>query len=267
MVDKIEMSLDDIIKSNRSQNRKPQGGNRGGGNRRGGGAAGSKGPQRQGGRRVQTSPRKPGGGGVLKGRGAGGIQKAKFSRGDVNSAWKHDMYDGPKRGILKTTDSAKLLVSNLDYGVSDSDIRELFTEFGPLKKAAVHYDRSGRSLGTADVVFERRSDALKAIKQYNGVPLDGRPMNIQFLTDAASITRPVRTAGPSPQKRRPQVGGGAAAGNRRGGAGGNRRGGPANRNRPAGAAAGGGGRNNKKTAPTAEELDAELDAYVNDMKI
>lgn len=68
--------------------------------------------------------------------------------------------------------------------------------------------------GTADVVFERRSDALKAIKQYNGVPLDGRPMNIQFLTDASSITRPARNTAPSPQKRRLQVGG-----NRRGGGG------------------------------------------------
>ncbi|KAH8311108.1 hypothetical protein KR044_004387 [Drosophila immigrans] len=281
MVDKIEMSLDDIIKSTRTQ-KKPQGATRGGpgGARRSGGqqrfAAAGGVPRRGGG-----SPRKPppasGAGGVLKGRrgGAGGgggvIQKPRLARGDVNSAWKHDMYDGPKRNGSAAGSSAgptRLIVGNLDYGVSNTDIKELFNDFGPMKKAAVHYDRSGRSLGTADVIFERRSDALKAIKQYHGVPLDGRPMTIQLaVSDVAALTRPLpaddvkRRVGSGPQFKR---GGGQAGGAPRRGS----------FKRPAGgkaAAAGGGGpggaRRERKAPPTAEELDAELDSYINDMKL
>ncbi|ERL83420.1 hypothetical protein D910_00383 [Dendroctonus ponderosae] len=212
MVDKIDMSLDDIIKTSKGRGRGARRGGRGAPS-----ARGQSGPRRGGG-----APNfRRSGGTIQRGRGRGGISRS-YTRGDVNSAWKHDLFEGygarkvaaARATVQATMGPTKLLVSNLDFGVSDSDIQELFAEFGPLKSAAVHYDRSGRSLGTADVIFERRNDAIKAMKQYNGVPLDGRAMNIQMTT---------------------------------------RRRGAFNRNQ------------NRKQ-PTAQDLDAELDAYSKEMK-
>ncbi|KYM81132.1 RNA and export factor-binding protein 2 [Atta colombica] len=250
MVDKIEMSLDDIIKQTKGSR------TRGGGasGRRGRGAGSS---PRRGARRVQRIT----GGGVMRGRNRGGIARSSlpYTRGDVNSAWKHDMFDGVKkvgRGAIGSAGTTKLLVSNLDFGVSDSDIQELFSEFGPLKSAAVHYDRSGRSLGSADVIFERRADAIKAMKQYHGVPLDGREMNIQVATSELPITsvRGPRLSGVN-YTQRPQARfrGNRGTGSIRGRGSGGRRGGR------------GGTRQTTKT-PTAEELDAELEAYVKEVK-
>lgn len=281
MVDKIEMSLDDIIKQQKPQR---SAGGRGGLNKPGGGA----GPRNRtrnganggggggGGYRQNRAPMGGGGGGVLKGRNRGGIQRSKYPRGDVNSAWKHDMYEGARSksrllaaaglvvGGAGGLGSTKLMVSNLDFGVSESDINELFAEFGPLKNASVHYDRSGRSLGTADVVFERRSDAIKAMKQYNGVPLDGRPMAIQLATSEIPAPRVPRLGGggggggglPSRSPRRTSSSGPPRGGNSQP----NRRGGGG------GGSSGGGPRRQQRETKTAEELDAELDAYTKDMK-
>ncbi|XP_037049588.1 aly/REF export factor 2 [Bradysia coprophila] len=240
MADKIEMSLDEIIKSSKIGFR----GGRGGGQRNNRGRGGFGGGNRR-----------PMNGGVVKGRSRGGPPpKQRFSRGDVNKTWTHDMFEGGKKIVRAAAagggspGATKLLVSNLDYGVSESDIHELFADFGPLKNASVHYDRSGRSLGTADVVFERRSDAVKAMKQYNGVPLDGRPMNIQLATSELPAQTPNRSRNvgrPLAPTMRPRRG---APGSRPTGRGGNRT-------------------NGKATSKSAEELDAELDAYVNDMKL
>ncbi|XP_002731646.1 THO complex subunit 4-B-like [Saccoglossus kowalevskii] len=264
MGDKIDMSLDDIIKLNKPTGRGRGRGGRGGGSRggarqfRGGrGAGGRGGPVR----RTQQ-------------RGAGRNRPTPYSRPkELPDSWEHDMFDGGVglgvggRALISRdgqSQQGKLLVSNLDFGVSDADIQELFADFGNLKRAAVHYDRSGRSLGTADVIFEKKNDAIKAMKQYNNVPLDGRAMNIQLVTSATEVEQ---------FQRRPSTGRGASGGgggfvgtrrgSSRGGQRGRRRGGAPGR----GGRGGGGGGGGSRKVVTAEELDAQLDAYNAKMDI
>ncbi|XP_064478855.1 THO complex subunit 4-A-like [Ornithodoros turicata] len=244
MSDKIDMSLDDIIKQNRSSFRVGRG--------RGGGRGGARGRGTFAGR------------GSTRGFSSGGAIRARTNRGRVRTQpytrpkelpdrWQHDMYT--ETGVVRRSVAgggaaavAKLLVSNLDYGVSDADIKELFAEFGPLRKAAVHYDRSGRSHGTADVVFERRADAARALKQYNGVPLDGRPMKIELVSGSGLASSPSAAS---------RLGYGAGGGQPVG-----QRGRTGMRGRGRGRGRGG----MTRKVPTAEELDAELDAYVNKME-
>ncbi|XP_068243386.1 THO complex subunit 4-like [Palaemon carinicauda] len=239
MVSGVDMSLEDIIKTN---NIRP-------GNRRGG-SGGGRGNSRGGGRQ-QRGRGGPGGGSSSRG-GTG----RPAPRGNIDGRWSHDLFQGP---APRSGGSAKLLLSNLDFGVSEADIHELFSEFGPLRNAAVHYDRSGRSLGTGHVLFDRQGDAVKAQRKYNGVRLDGRIMKITFEGGAdggsgRNGVGPLKRLGQGP---RPFGGGSRPFGggnrNNRGGRGGGRgRGG-----------SGGGARGGKAKVPTAEELDAELDAYVN----
>lgn len=148
MADKVDLSLDDIIKMNRkNNNNKNKPNNKSNNTQRLKSLGARSGIVRKGG------PKQP-------------------TRNQANSP-------NNKR------EPTMLHVSNLHYNVSNDDVRELFAEIGPIKKAVVHYDKSGRSLGTAEVTFTTRDAAIRAIKKYHQLPLDGRPMSITLVPNVA----------------------------------------------------------------------------------
>ncbi|CAN4114558.1 unnamed protein product [Withania somnifera] len=147
-----------------------------------------------------------------------------YSSGPVRApetTWDHDLfveqapsYSAARGGGISGIETGiKLLISNLDYGVSNEDIKELFSEAGDIKRYTIHYDKSGRSKGTAEVIFSRRRDAEAAMKRYNNVQLDGKPMKIEFSETniAPPALPPIRNrlyGNPNPPPRSQQRGGG-----------------------------------------------------------
>ncbi|KAE8688873.1 THO complex subunit 4A [Hibiscus syriacus] len=229
----LEMSLDDLIKRNRKS---------GSGNPRGRGRGSGAGPIRR-----------------FSNRGAN--RSAPYTTAMApETTWQHDMYtdkgaafQGQAGRASAIETGTKLYISNLDFGVSNDDIKELFSEVGDLKRYAIHYDWTGRSKGTAEVVFSRKADALSAVKRYNNVQLDGKPMKIEIVgTNIATPAAPIAA----------NLAFGSSNGAPRGGRG---RGGGFRRQRGVGGGRGfgrgrgrGRGRGEKVSA---EDLDADLEKY------
>ncbi|XP_022729582.1 THO complex subunit 4A-like [Durio zibethinus] len=229
----LEMSLDDLIKRNRKS---------GSGNSRGRGRGSGPGPARR-----------------FPNRGAN--RSAPYTTAKApETTWQHDMYSdkgaafqGQAGRATAIETGTKLYISNLDYGVSNDDIKELFSEVGDLKRFAVHYDRSGRSKGTAEVVFSRRTDAMAAVKRYNNVQLDGKPMKIEIVgTNVATPAAPSAPNGAFASSN-----GAPRGGQGRGGGFGRQRGGTGGRGFGRGRGRGK-GRGEKVSA---EDLDADLEKY------
>jgi len=245
MTSSLDMSLEDLIKINKQTGRgRGRGGGGGGGRDRVGESNGkttgpvrSRGLSRLANRSAPYALSKP-------------VQKAP------ESAWHHDMFDDQmttdavtSNRLLKIETGTKVAVSNLDYGVSNDDIKELFSEVGDLKRHAVHYDRSGRSKGTGEVVFARRADAETAVKRYNNVQLDGKPLKLEIV--GTNLTVPA----PNPQPRNWAVGNSIRAAVR----GGRGRGGAFRGSR--GRGRGRGRQSQRGEDKSVEDLDAELESY------
>ena len=108
---------------------------------------------------------------------------------------------------------SKLYVGNLSYGVSSSDLEQLFGQHGTVQSAEVISDRdTGRSKGFGFVQMGSDDEAQAAIAAMHGQEHDGRALT-------------VNEAKPREDRPRGGGGGGGGRGGYGGGGGGGRRGG------------------------------------------
>jgi RNA recognition motif-containing protein len=73
----------------------------------------------------------------------------------------------------------KLYVGNLNYGVDDGQLAQLFEQFGTVQSAQVIMDRdTGRSKGFGFVEMGNDQEAQAAIQALNGKEHDGRALTV-----------------------------------------------------------------------------------------
>ncbi len=112
----------------------------------------------------------------------------------------------------------KLYVGNLSWGVTDSQLQDMFTPYGAVVSAQVIMDRdTGRSKGFGFVEMGTDQEAQAAITGMHGQVIEGRPLTVN--------------------EARPKEGGGGGSG----GGGGGRRGGGGGGYGGGGGGGGGGG--------------------------
>ena len=72
-----------------------------------------------------------------------------------------------------------IYIGNLDYGVTESDLRETFGEFGEVSSSSVITDKfTGRSKGFGFVEMPNNTEASEAISALNDTDMNGRTIKV-----------------------------------------------------------------------------------------
>jgi RNA recognition motif-containing protein len=100
----------------------------------------------------------------------------------------------------------KLYVGNLSFNTTETDLQDLFAQAGAVQEVTLMQDKfTGKSRGFAFVTMGNEADAQKAITDFNGKTVEGRPLTVNEAR---------------PREARPGGGGGGGRGYGGGGGGG-----------------------------------------------
>ena len=75
--------------------------------------------------------------------------------------------------------SKKLFVGNIEWGVSEEDLKKLFSEHGAVEEAVIIKDKfSGRSKGFGFITFTNDEEADNAVSKLNEYELNDRKLSV-----------------------------------------------------------------------------------------
>lgn len=96
-----------------------------------------------------------------------------------------------------------IYVSNLSYSITEDELRELFSEFGPVKEVNIMKDRdTGRARGFGFVEMEEIADAQNAIAGLNGKSVLDRDLIVNEARPKKDRSKPRYDNNNSHQRRR-----------------------------------------------------------------
>jgi len=73
----------------------------------------------------------------------------------------------------------KLYVGNLSFNTTETELQDLFAQVGPVNEVMLMQDKfTGKSRGFAFVTMANEADAQKAITEFNGKTVEGRPLTV-----------------------------------------------------------------------------------------
>lgn len=98
----------------------------------------------------------------------------------------------------------KIYVGNLAYSVNDTNLRELFEEFGEVLSSRVIIDKvTGKARGFGFVEMADDADASRAVESLNGKQFSGRALVVNEARprEEGAAPRGPRSNGPRPMRR------------------------------------------------------------------
>ncbi|KAL0228989.1 hypothetical protein GEMRC1_013609 [Eukaryota sp. GEM-RC1] len=96
---------------------------------------------------------------------------------------------------VTSTLSQRLTFSNLNFSVTELEIRDLFHVYGPVKEVLINRTNDGKSLGNGSVTMLRPRDAERAQKNLDKSIHQGRTINVRMSAVPSPIKQAPRPTG------------------------------------------------------------------------